>query len=139
MGDHMFVRVPRDFWELLDAADFDEVEVGSRSADEWASVAQAAVSVGNQGLAVTANLVAVYLAREQIKEFAQRAAAWFGFRAPVERSAPPLVFTITGGAGAETRIEISSRPGPDGVPVLDTAALTRAIVTAMDASSGTAG
>jgi hypothetical protein len=138
MGDHMFVQVPRDFWELLDAADFDEVEVGSRSADQWASVAQAAVSIGNQGLAVTANLVGVYLARDQIGEFTQRAAAWFGFRAQVERSAPPLVFTITGEAGAETRIEITSRPGPDGVPALDRAALTSAIVTAMDTPSRTA-
>ncbi|MET9506532.1 hypothetical protein ABZY42_33300 [Streptomyces sp. NPDC006622] len=135
MADHMFVQVPRELWELLDAADFDEVEVGSRSADQWASVAQAAVSIGNQGLAVTANLVGVYLAREQIREFSQRAAAWFGFRAPVERSAPPLIFTITGEAGAETRIEITSRPGPDGVPVLDTVALTSAIVTAMDTPS----
>ncbi|WP_327232982.1 hypothetical protein OG349_02450 [Streptomyces sp. NBC_01317] len=135
MGNHMFVHVPGDFWELLDRADFDEVEVGSRSGDQWASVAQAAVSVGNQGLAVTANVVGVYLARDRIKEFVQGAAVWFGFRAPVQGPPPPLVFTITGEGGAETRIEIRSAPGPDGRPVLDTAALTGAVVSAMNAPS----
>ncbi|MET9193249.1 hypothetical protein ABZX60_08130 [Streptomyces olivaceus] len=61
MGDYVFAQVPEDFWELLDAADFDSAEVGSRSADQWAAVARTAVSIGNQGPPVTANLVGVYL------------------------------------------------------------------------------
>ncbi len=140
----MYVHVPSDLWQLLEDADFDEIETGTRSADQWSSVAQAVLSVGNEGLAVSANLVGVYLAREQIAEFARRTAAWFGFRVPgagaqpggAGPGTPPLVFTITTGPpGSEARIEITSTPGPDGTPVLDTAALTRALVAAIDTPS----
>lgn len=135
----MYVHVPADFWELLEKADFDEVETGSRSAEQWSSVAEAVLSVGNDGLAVTANLVGVYLAREQIGDFVRKAGAWLGFRVPGgDPCVPPLVFTITTGPpGTEVRIEISSTPGPDGTPVLDTAALTGAIVSALDSPSRT--
>ncbi|MFJ1652492.1 hypothetical protein ACIOC2_13960 [Streptomyces sp. NPDC088337] len=141
MDDHMYVHVPSDLWELLEDADFDEIEIGTRSAGQWSSVAQAVLSVGNEGLAVSANLVGVYLAREQIAEFARRAAAWFGFRIPgagtqsgsVGPGTPPLVLTITTGPpGNEVRIEIRSTPGSDGTPALDTAALTHALVSAID-------
>ncbi|MFE4692539.1 hypothetical protein ACFRH6_21095 [Streptomyces sp. NPDC056749] len=138
MNEHMYVHVPSDFWELLDEADFDEVETGTRSADQWSSVAQAVLSFGNEGLAVSANLVGVYLAREQIADFVRRTAAWFGFRVSGAggdgSGTPPLVFTITAGPpGSEARIEIRSTPGPDGTPVLDTAALTNALVSAVAA------
>ncbi|MET9479615.1 hypothetical protein [Streptomyces sp. NPDC006638] len=139
MGNHMVVRVPDDFWELLDRADFDEVDAGSRSGDQWASVARAAVSVGSEGLALTANVVGVYLARDRIREFVQGAAVWFGFRAPGDGPPPPLVLTLTGEGGAETRIEIRSAPGPDGRAVLDAAALTAAVVSAMNTPPRTAG
>lgn len=134
----MYVHVPADFWELLEKADFDEVETGSRSAEQWSSVIEAVLSVGDAGLDVTANLVGVYLAREQIGDFVQRAGVWLGFRDPgVTPSVPPLVFTITTGPpGTETRIEISSSPGPDGTPALDTASLARAIVSALDSPPG---
>jgi hypothetical protein len=144
MNDHMYVHVPTDFWELLEKADYDEIETGTRSADQWSSVAQAVLSVGNEGLAVSANLVGIYLAREQIADFARRTAAWFGFRVPepgteaggVGAGTPPLVFTITTGPpGSEVRIEIRSTPGPDGTPVLDTTALTGALVSAIDTPS----
>lgn len=144
MNDHMYVHVPSDLWELLDEADFDEVETGTRSGDQWSSVAQAVLSVGNEGLAVSANLVGVYLAREQIADFARRTAAWFGFRVAgaggTGPDTPPLVFTITAGPpGGEARIEIRSTPGPDGTPVLDTAALTGALLSAVAAAPQAAG
>jgi hypothetical protein len=148
MNDHMYVHVPSDLWELLEPADFDEIETGTRSPDQWASVAQAVLSVGNDALAVSANLVGVYLAREQIADFARRTAAWFGFR--VSEAAPraegqtpqhpPLVFTITTGRpGGEVRIEIRSTPGADGTPTLDTAALTGALLSAIDRPSPPSG
>ncbi|MET9398976.1 hypothetical protein [Kitasatospora sp. NPDC002965] len=144
MDDYMFVHVPSDLWELLKAADFDEVETNTRSADQWSSVIQAVLSVGQEGLDVSADLVGVYLAREQIADFARRTAAWFGFRVPAPRSgegttgpgAAPLVFTITTGPpGSEVRIEIRSTPGPDGAPVLDATALVNTLVAAIETPS----
>jgi hypothetical protein len=142
MADHMYVQVPADLWVLLEADDFDEVETSSRSADQWPSVAQAVLSIGEQGLNVTTQLVAVYLAREQIGDFVNRVAAWLGL-SPRAASAPPsLTFTVTAGAGAgddKHSVVITCPVGLDGTPVVDAAALTGAIVSALDAHPPAAG
>ena len=135
----MYVQVPPEFWDELEPAGFDEVELGSRSGDQWTSVAHAVLSVGTEGLSVTANLVGVYLAREQIGEFVQRAAAWFGFKARnTETDTSSLVLTITAASAQVIRIEITSADGPDGTSVLDTAALTGAILSAIETTTDAA-
>ncbi|WP_328965536.1 hypothetical protein [Streptomyces virginiae] len=131
MSEYMYVHVPADLWTLLEEDDFDEVEAPSRSMADWASVAEAVVSYGEGTLDVSANLVGVYLAREQIGDFVRRTAAWLGLRT---RDAGPLVFTITTGpSGSEVRMEISCPQGPEGTPALDTAAFAGAIASALAA------
>jgi len=140
MAGHMYVRVPADLWVLLEADDFDEAETSSRSADQWPSVAEAVLSIGEQGLNVTTQLVAVYLAREQIGDFVNRVAAWLGLSPRAAGAPPSLTFTVTAGAeGAKSSVEITCPAGLDGTPVVDAAALTGAIVSALDARSPAAG
>ncbi|MEU8773561.1 hypothetical protein [Streptomyces sp. NPDC048606] len=145
MDDFMFVDVPSELGELLKEADFGEVESDTRSGDQWLDVARAVLSVGVEGLDVSAGAVGIYLAREQIADFGRRTAAWFGFRVASGRASgsgpetataegASLVLTVTAGAEDPVRIEIRSTPGPDGTPVLDSAALVDGLVTAIDAT-----
>lgn len=138
----MFVHVPSELGELLKAADFDEVEANTRSAEQWESVARVVLSVGRDGLDVSAGLVGIYLAREQIADFGRRTASWFRRRpssgtdaeAPVADTASLVLTLTTTGPGDGVRIEIRSTPGPDGAPVLDSAALVDGLVAAIDAA-----
>jgi hypothetical protein len=136
MSSHMYVHVPADLWALLEAHGYDEVEAPSRGMNEVASVAEAVLSAGEKGMGLTTELVGVYLARQQIGDFVNRVAAWFGLRARTPDAPRTLSFVITAGpAGAGHRVEITCPVGPDGAPALDVAALTAAVVSALDAST----
>jgi hypothetical protein len=136
----MYIHVPVDLGELLEADGFDEIEISSRGADQWSSVAEAVLSTGEKGLDVTTQLVGIYLAREQIADFVRRVAAWLGLRPPVDGGPQSVTFTVTAGPeGAGTRVQISCPAGPDGAPVLDAAALTGAIVSALGTQPTAAG
>lgn len=132
----MYVHVPADLWALLEGHGYDEVETPSRGMNEVASVAEAVLSAGERGMGLTTELVGVYLARQQIGDFVNRVAAWFGLRARTSGALQTLSFVITAGpAGAGNRVEITCPVGPDGAPTLDVAALTAAVVSALDTST----
>jgi len=133
MPDHIYVRVPADLWVLLEADDFDEVDTSSRSADQWPSVAEAVLSTGEQVLNVGTQFITVYLAREQIGAFVNRVAAWLGMSQRATSEPASLTFTVNAGPDdAKNSVEITCPVGPDGTPVVDTAALTGAIVSVLD-------
>ncbi|MCZ4602644.1 hypothetical protein O3S80_02395 [Streptomyces sp. Lzd4kr] len=141
MARHMYVHVPADLWPLLEEDDFDEVETSTRGVDQWSSVAEAVLSAGGATLNVSTQLVAVYVAREQIGDFANRVAAWLGLRTRnATASSAPVTLTVTTTIEASARsIEIICPIGPDGTALVDTAALTDAITSALDTHSSTAG
>ncbi|WP_406176278.1 hypothetical protein [Streptomyces sp. NBC_00996] len=141
MASHVYVHVPEDLWPLLEEGDFDEVETSTRGMEQWSSVVEAVLSVGGTALNVSTQLVAVYVAREQIGDFVNRVAAWLGLAAR-NASVPsvPLTLTVTTTIGEAGRsIEVVCPFGPDGTPVVDTAVLTDAITSALDSQSSAAG
>ncbi|MFJ6483492.1 hypothetical protein ACIQK6_25740 [Streptomyces sp. NPDC091682] len=117
MSEHMYVHVPAGLRALLEEDGFDEVEAG--------------VSYGEGALDVSANLVGVYPAREQIADSVRRTAALPG---PRTGEAGPPVFTGTAGPpGSAVRMEISCPPGHDGTPARDPAAFAGTIVSVLAA------
>jgi hypothetical protein len=139
MSDHMYALVPADLWELLNAADFPEVEI-SRSPDHAAQIVDVALSVWESHAPDVAALVGVLVGRDRIVEFVERLMFWTRQQSP-PAPAPSVDdrFTldlVTRTASGEHRISVDCPVGSDGRAAVDRAALTAVVTSIMDGSSG---
>lgn len=139
MSDHMYVLVPADLWEVLDAADFPEVEI-SRSPDHAAQIVDVALSVWGSHAPDAAALIGVLVGRDRIVEFVERLMFWTRQQSP-PAPAPPADdrFTldlVTRTASGEHRISVDCPVDSDGRPAVDRAALTAVVTSIIDGSSG---
>ncbi|MFE9597186.1 hypothetical protein [Streptomyces hokutonensis] len=139
MSDHMYALVPADLWELLDAADFPEVEI-TRSPDHAAQIVDVALSIWESHAPDAAALIGVLVGRDRLVEFVERLMFWTHQQPP-----PPLApsaddrFTldlVTHTASGENRFSVDCAVGPDGRPSLDRAALTAVVTSIIDGSTG---
>ncbi|MFJ8405788.1 hypothetical protein ACIQ9K_35680 [Streptomyces microflavus] len=133
MGNLMHIQVPADLWPYLDSEDFDSLGA-FRSPDQWADVAQGAITIADQGLGVGANLVTVILARDALASFAERVRIWVGRRNSEEPAGCFEAELMVRSGGTESRITITRTQKADGAldgAQVDTDALVKLLAAAM--------